>query len=198
MASFWDQRYAVPEYIYGTEPNDFLAAQANRLQGTVLSLAEGEGRNGVFLATLGLSVHGVDSSAVGLAKAEALARERGVAIRTEVADLATFVPPPLAYDGVVSIFAHLPGTVRRRLYPRVEQTLKPGGWLILEAYGMEQLPRSTGGPKDPDLLMSREKLLTEFPHLEPVYVWSGEREVCEGTHHTGLAAVIQFLARKPA
>ncbi|NJK59575.1 MAG: class I SAM-dependent methyltransferase [Oscillatoriales cyanobacterium SM2_1_8] len=193
----WDQRYAVPDYIYGKEPNDFLVAQAHRLQGQVLSLAEGEGRNAVFLATLGLSVHGVDSSAVGLAKAEALARDRGVVIRTEVADLAEFVPAPETYDGVVSIFAHLPKAIRDRLYPLVEKCLKPGGLLLLEAYSEDQQTRSTGGPKDVDRLMSPAKLLQAFPHLEPLHLWTGDREVWEGTYHRGASAVVQFIARKP-
>lgn len=88
----WNQRYAVDEYIYGTEPNAFLAEHAGKLSGPVLSLAEGEGRNAVFLASLGLLMHGVDGSEVGLAKAQALARSRGLKIQTEVADLAVFEP----------------------------------------------------------------------------------------------------------
>lgn len=130
----WDQRYAVDEYIYGTEPNSFLAEHAGMLKGPVLSLAEGEGRNAVFLASLGLKVHGVDGSNVGLAKAQALARSRGVEIQTEVADLEVFEPAANYYGSVVSIFAHLPSAIREKLYPLVEQCLKPGGIILLEAY----------------------------------------------------------------
>ncbi len=192
----WNQRYAVDGYIYGTEPNTFLAEHAARLTGPVLSLAEGEGRNGVFLATLGLEVHGVDASDVGLAKAQALARSKGVAIRTEVADLAAFEPQAGHYGAVVSIFAHLPGAIRRRLYPLVERCLKPGGLILLEAYAEAQLPRDTGGPKDLDMLMTTAKIEHGFPGIEPILLREVEREVQEGSYHTGMASVVQFVGRK--
>ena len=193
----WNERYAGPEYFYGTEPNAFLAEQAHRLQGPVLSLAEGEGRNAVHLASLGLEVHAVDLSDVGLAKAEALARQRGVAIRTEIADLRQFEPPGNHYRSVISISAHLPSPIRRRLYPLVERALMPGGLLVLEAYSEAQLARDTGGPKDLDLLMTPDKVKAGFPGLEPLLLQELEREVREGTGHTGLASVVQFIGRKP-
>ena len=104
----WDERYAVEEYVYGTEPNSFLAEYAGELSGPVLSIAEGEGRNAVFLAAQGLTVVGVDSSTVGLKKAQALARDRDVSITTQVADLNDYIPEADFYGAVVSIFAHLP------------------------------------------------------------------------------------------
>lgn len=192
----WDQRYAVDEYIYGTEPNSFLAEHAEMLSSPVLSLAEGEGRNGVFLASLGLKVHGVDGSNVGLAKAQALARSRGVEIQTEVADLGVFEPAANYYGSVVSIFAHLPSAIREKLYPLVEQCLKPGGIILLEAYSENQLARDTGGPKDADMLMTQSKIEREFPNCEPILLRELEREVCEGTYHTGVASVVQFIGRK--
>ena len=192
----WDQRYAVDEYIYGTEPNSFLAEHAEMLSGPALSLAEGEGRNGVFLASLGLKVHGVDGSNVGLAKAQALARSRGVEIQTEVADLGVFEPAANYYGSVVSIFAHLPSAIREKLYPLVERCLKPGGIILLEAYSEDQLARDTGGPKDADMLMTRAKIEREFPNCEPILLRELEREVCEGTYHTGVASVVQFIGRK--
>lgn len=194
----WNQRYSADEYIYGTEPNGFLAEHAHLLGGLVLSLAEGEGRNGVFLASRGLAVHGVDSSAVGLAKAQALAATRGVSVRTEVADLADFVPAAGAYGAVVSIFAHLPGTVRQRLYPLLVKSLQPGGLLLLEAYSLDQLARDTGGPKDPDMLMSVEAVQQGLVGLAPILLQEVVREVREGSHHTGMASVVQFIGRKPA
>ena len=206
----WNDRYAADEYIYGTEPNAFLAEHAHLLTGPVLSLAEGEGRNAVFLAGLGLSVHGVDSSAVGLAKAQALAAARGVRIGTEVADLAEFVPAAGGYGAVVSIFAHLPGALRARLYPLLAQSLQPGGLVVaagfllkeglvlLEAYSLDQLPRHTGGPKDADMLMSLDKIRQGFPGFEPVLLRELTRDVCEGSYHTGLASVVQFIGRKTA
>jgi cyclopropane fatty-acyl-phospholipid synthase-like methyltransferase len=192
----WNERYAVDEYVYGTEPNGFLADHAETLIDPILSLAEGEGRNGVFLASLGLQVHGVDGSEVGLAKAQKLAHARGVEMQTEVADLGVFEPEANRYGSVVSIFAHLPGAIRRRLYPLVEQCLQPGGILLLEAYSEDQLRRDTGGPKNRDLLMSCAKMEQEFPNLEPILLRELERHVSEGTHHTGMASVVQFIGRK--
>ncbi len=162
----WNERYATDEFIYGTAPNDFLAEHAGMLTGPVLSLAEGEGRNAVYLASLGLDVLGVDGSEVGLAKAQALAGRHGATIRTQVADLATFEPEADHYGAVVSIWAHLPSAIRTRLYPLVERSLRPGGLLLLEAYSEAQLARDTGGPKDPDKLMTQEKITREFPGLE--------------------------------
>lgn len=192
----WNERYASEEYIYGTEPNLFLAEHAEMLRGPVLSLAEGEGRNAVYLASLGLEVHGVDGSDVGLAKAQSLARSRGVEIQTEVADLGTFEPKANHYASVVSISAHLPSGVREKLYPLVSRSLKPGGILLLEAYSEAQLARDTGGPRDLDMLMSRAKIEKEFPDFEPLLLRELEREVREGRFHNGLACVVQFIGRK--
>lgn len=192
----WNDRYAVDEYVYGTEANDFLIEQSRTLTGPVLSLAEGEGRNAVFLAQLGLDVLGVDRSEVGLAKAQALAAARGVSIRTEAADLADFTPEPAYYGTVVSIFAHLPSSIRKRLYPRVIRALKPGGLFVIEAYTPAQPAFGTGGPKDPDLLMSAPKILEEFASLEMVLLREIERDVMEGTLHFGRSAVVQYVGRK--
>jgi SAM-dependent methyltransferase len=192
----WDERYRGDNFVYGTEPNSFLVEHSKLLTGPVLSLAEGEGRNAVFLGSLGLDVLGVDSSDVGLAKAQKLAGLKGVSIRTEVADLATYEPPANHFGAVVSISAHLPTHVRQRLYRLVEQCLKPGGIIILEAYAKSQLLRNTGGPKDPDMLLTVDDLLAEFPNCQPMLCHEIEREVVEGEFHTGLASVIQFIGKK--
>jgi len=196
--AFWNQRYAREGYLYGTEPNSFLAEQYQLLRGPVLSLSEGEGRNAVFLAAQGLEVLGVDLSAVALDKAMKLAKSRGVQITTRVCDLATFEPEAEHYGSVVSISAHLPSQVRNRLYPLVEGALRPGGIILLEAYSENQLSRGTGGPKDVDMLMSVDKLRREFPRCEPVVLRELEREVVEGEGHTGTASVVQFIGRKQA
>lgn len=197
VASPWDARFGGADFLYGTAPNDFLREHADRLQGPVLSLAEGEGRNAVFLAERGLDVLGVDGSTVGLAKAQRLAAERGVRIRTQAADLAQFEPQAGHYGSVVMIFAHLPPAVRQRLYPQVERALKPGGLLLLEGYAQAQLGRGTGGPPTPDLLMSAEGIRQEWPGLQIEWLQEVEREVHEGRGHTGLGAVVQFIGRKP-
>ncbi len=193
---FWNERYADSEYFYGTDPNGFLREQCGILNGPVLSISEGEGRNGVFLATCGLDVTGVDLSSVALEKAEKLAESKGVKITTIGADLETFEPEEDHYGAVISISAHLPSPIRKALYPRLERALKSGGVLLLESYSLDQLSKNTGGPKDPDMLMSVEKIRREFPNLEPVLLRETEREVSEGRGHTGLASVVQFIGRR--
>lgn len=193
---FWNERYATSGYVYGTEPNSFLGEHHALLQGPVLSLSEGEGRNAVFLAAHGLEVLGVDISRVALEKAHELAKSRGVQIKTVIADLATYEPEENHYGSIVSISAHLPGTVRRHLYPLLERSLKPGGILLLEAYSEAQLARDTGGPKDADMLMTAGKLQRELPNLQPILLREIERDVSEGEGHTGVASVVQFIARR--
>lgn len=195
-ASFWNKRYAGDSYLYGMEPNAFLVEHCGLLAGPVLSISEGEGRNSVFLAERGLDILGVDISMVALEKAKRLAELRGVNIRTELADLATYTPKENFYGSVISISAHLPGGIRRRLYPLIERALKPGGTILLEAYSENQLSRDTGGPGDADMLMSVEKIRKEFPNLTPILLRETERKVSEGNGHTGMACVVQFIARK--
>ena len=135
----WDARYRTDDFVFGTAPNDFLAAEVARIpKGAVLCLGEGEGRNGVHLASLGYAVTGVDGSEVGLAKARRLAEARGVVLDTVVADLATFDLGEQRWQGIVSIFVHLPSALRADLYPRVVRALAPGGVLLLEAYTPRQ------------------------------------------------------------
>lgn len=193
----WDSRFGGEAFFYGTEPNDFLVEHHARLASPVLSLSEGEGRNAVFLAQQGLEVLGVDISSVGLQKARQLAAARGVRIRTECADLASYVPAPGAYGAVISIFAHLPGSIRQRLYPLVVQSLRPGGVFLMEAYAESQLERDTGGPKNLDMLMTVDKVRVEWPQLQPLLLRETVREVREGQGHTGLASVVQFIGRRP-
>lgn len=194
--AFWDERYETEKHLYGKSANTFLAENVDLLVGPVLSLSEGEGRNAVFMASRGLNVLGVDCSRVGLEKAQSLAKSKGVAIKTEVADLAHYQPTENQYGSVVSIFAHLPSRIRLRLYPLVEAALKPNGIVLLEAYSESQLGKETGGPKDIDMLMSAAKLRQEFPTLHPILLQEIEREVVEGEGHTGMASVVRFIARK--
>jgi SAM-dependent methyltransferase len=130
----WDERYSKSEFAYGTEPNDFLVSVADRIpRGPVLMLGDGEGRNGVFLASRGLQVLAVDQSAIGLAKARQLASERGVRLRTEQADLRDYPIQPCAWTGIVSIFCHLPPSIRAPLHAAVVRGLVHGGVFVLEA-----------------------------------------------------------------
>lgn len=192
----WNEVYNCHDYYYGTQPNNFLEENLHLLQGKVLSLAEGKGRNAVFMAKNQLDVCAVDSSGVGLKKARQLATRQGVEIRFKVADLVEFVPSHESFDAVVSIFAHLPGATRSTLHQRVEKALKPGGIFLLEGYAKAQLERNTGGPKNPDMLFSLEELLADFSQSEVLKAQELERRVLEGRGHTGMAYVVQLVLRK--
>lgn len=195
---FWDQRYGEPGWAYGTEPNDFLRAEASRIPlGEVLCLAEGEGRNAVYLAGLGYLVEAIDQSSAGLAKAQALAAQRGAKIRTTQADLAEFDPGRSRWQGIVSIFVHLPALLRRLVHERMVQALAPGGILLLEAYAPAQLALGTGGPKEPERLGSLDELAMDFAGLEPLISREVQRDIQEGKYHHGHGAVLQFIGRKP-
>ena len=194
----WDQRYAVDEYVYGKEPNDFLAEVSGGLApGKVLCLAEGEGRNAVFLAALGHAVTAVDASAVGLEKARKLATERGVEIAVRVADLADFAIAPQHWDGVVAIFCHLPPDLRRLVHRRIVTGLRPGGRFILEAYTPRQLQFKTGGPPTAELLVTLADLQAELNGLDFEIAEEVERDIHEGHSHFGRGAVVRVVARKP-
>lgn len=194
-STFWDERYARKEFVYGREPNDFLRAEAPRIpQGPVLCVAEGEGRNAVFLAGRGHDVTAVDFSLEGLHKAAQLAAEHHVAITTVHADLALYEPPTAAFSGVVAIFAHLPVAVRKRVHGWVARALQPGGVFLLEAYTPAQLAFDTGGPRDPALLMTLAELTNELAPLSIELGREVEREIREGVFHGGPSATVQILA----
>ncbi len=194
----WDERYQTEDFVYGKEPNGFLREASRALtQARVLSLGEGEGRNAVFLAEQGHQVTAVDASAVGLDKAQRLATERGVAIKTEVADLAEYRMGKESWDAIVSVFCHLPKEIRAELHKKAVAALAPGGLFILEGYTPAQLAFGTGGPPLKELLMCLADLKQELAGLEFEYALETEREVIEGSLHTGRAAVVQLIARKP-
>ena len=194
----WNDVYSCDDYYYGTEPNDFLVEHVGKLKDRILSLAEGEGRNAVFMAERGLDVLAVDGSEVGLRKTQELAGCRNVQVDILLTDLNDFVPPANSIDGVLSVFAHLPSASRRALHQRCEQALKPGGIFMLEGYSQAQLSRTTGGPKNPDMLFSLEELLKDFSDSEMLLGQEIDREVLEGRGHTGVASVVQLIMRKRA
>ena len=200
LRAHWDTRYADAEYLFGTEANDFLRAQLARIPaGPVLCLGDGEGRNGVHLAEAGHAVTSVDVSDVGLAKARALAQQRGVALTTVTEDLQAFVHREVAagpWSAVVSIFCHLPSTVRATVYPPLVAALAPGGVFVVESYTPDQIGRGTGGPPDPDLLLTGEKLRAELPELTIEVLVEQVRDVQEGRLHSGMAAVVQYVGRR--
>ena len=193
----WDERYSTEEYAYGTKPNQFLEENVSYIpKGRVLSLAEGEGRNAVFLAKQGYSVTAVDASLIGLNKAGKLAEENGVVVEFIHADLADYDLGENRWDGIVSIFCPLPSALRKQLYKRVEAGLKPNGVFLLEAYTPEQLKHGTRGGSSADVMQTKESLSLELPGLKFKHLVELERDVVEGIYHTGLGAVVQAIATK--
>jgi SAM-dependent methyltransferase len=198
MNNKWDQRYSEVDYVYGTAANDFLVQSLPLLppSGAVLCLAEGEGRNAVFLAERGYQVTAVDSSAVGLAKAQALAGRRRVAISTCVTDLADYPLFPNSFDVIVAIFCHLPPSLRRQVFSQIPASLRPGGVFLLEGYTPKQLEYGTGGPPDVSLLLQLSELREELAPLRFVHGQELVRDVREGRLHTGKGSVVQVIADK--
>ena len=194
---FWDERYAAPGFAYGTGPNRWLEARASDIRpgGRVLSLGEGEGRNAVWLAEHGFSVDAVDASAVGLEKARELAARRGVRIRTQVDDLATYLPETGAYDALVLVFVHLPPTIRSLVHAAGARALRPGGVLIIEAFTPLQLGRPSGGPRQADLLYEVATLRSDFPGVDWQVLEEAEIELDEGPFHRGTAAVVHGVGK---
>ncbi len=197
--AFWNARYAEPGFAYGDAPNDFLREVRDRIPaGPVLCLAEGEGRNAVFLAAAGHDVLAVDLSSTGLEKAERLAKEHGVAIRTQVADLADFEIEAGAWAGIVAIWAHLPKPLRARVHQKAVKGLRPGGVFVLEAYTPAQLAHGTGGPKDVAMLVDPDDLRAELAGLELERFETVTREIHEGPYHGGTSATVRALGVRPA
>ena len=191
----WDERYGSEEYAYGKIPNKFLEENFKAIpRGKVLSLAEGEGRNAVFLARQGYSVTAVDGSRVGLQKAKKLAEENGVSLELVHADLASFDIGNNKWDGIVSIFCPLPSALRKELHKKVVAGLKTNGVFLLEAYSPAQLKYRTGGGNSADTMTTRESLIVELAGLKFKHLIELERNVVEGVYHTGPGAVVQAIA----
>lgn len=195
----WTARYATPDYIFGTEPNSFLRAQAALLRPgqTALAVADGEGRNGVWLAEQGLDVLSIDAVPAALAKAQALAATRGVPLRTAQADLADYVWPEAAFDVVAAIFIQFAGpALRTRIFAGIIRALKPGGLLLLQGYRPEQLAYGTGGPSVVENLYTRHLLQDAFAGFAQLDIAEHDSEVSEGSAHSGMSALIDLVARK--
>ena len=194
----WETRYAAGGYLFGTEPNAFLKAQAHRLpaSGTALSVADGEGRNGVWLAEQGLDVLATDFSPIALAKASALAQQRGVKLRTEVADLLTWHWPQSAFDVIAAIFTHFAGAERDTFFAGLKSALKPGGLLLLQAYRPEQLGYRTGGPPEAERTYTRAILEGAFGDFSELEIREHDSVISEGTAHVGMSALIDLVGKK--
>lgn len=197
----WDERFATEEFVFGREPNAFLRRASIHIVpgGSVLAVADGEGRNGVWLARQGFRVHAVDGSSVALAKSAKLAAEHGVTLRTECADLTAWRWPQAAYDAVAAIFIQFVNPAERALlFAGMVGALKPGGVLLLEGYRPKQLEYGTGGPKQVENLYTRELLEAAFADLEILELREYDAALDEGGGHHGMSALIDLVARRPA
>jgi SAM-dependent methyltransferase len=195
----WEARFSAPEYVFGTEPNAFLKSQAGVLPktGKALAIADGEGRNGVWLAEQGLDVLSVDFSPTAQAKAQELARRRGVTLRTLQADIMAWDWPSAEFDVVAAIFFQFATPPERsRIFAGIRKALKPGGLLLLEGYGPRQLEYKTGGPSELENLYTEDLLRTEFAGFSEIATKSYDSMMSEGTRHVGMAALVDLVARK--
>jgi SAM-dependent methyltransferase len=195
----WDKRFAAADYVFGEAPNAFLSRQKLLLpkSGKALAVADGEGRNGVWLAEQGLEVVSMDFSPNAQAKARTLAAKRGVSITTELGDLLAYPWPAAAYDVIAAVFIQIMGPADRAVvFAGIREALKPGGLLLLEGYTAKQIQFGTGGPKAPEDMYSRELLSEEFGHLQECRIDEYEVELNEGSGHGGMSAVIDLVARK--
>lgn len=195
---FWQKRFEQDSYYYGTKANDFLQQNAQRIpkRGRVLSIGEGEGRNAVFLASLGYEVTALDIAESGLEKVRQLAKRHDVQVKTIHADLNNYDFSQQQWDGVISIFCHLPPRLRREVHQNIAKALAPNGVFLLEAYTPNQLQYDTGGPKQPHYLYHLKDLAEDFNHLNIIRLEEIEREIYEGEGHTGLSAVVQLIAQQ--
>jgi 2-polyprenyl-3-methyl-5-hydroxy-6-metoxy-1,4-benzoquinol methylase len=198
-ASTWNERFNRPDYLFGTEPNAWLASQRARFEPgrRALAVADGEGRNSVWLARLGLQVTAFDLSHVGVAKARALAQQGGVAVDYHVADCDGWQWKPEVYDYVVAIFVQFADpAMRARLFANMVRALKPGGCLLLQGYTPRQLDYKTGGPGILEHLYTPALLRQELPSLRVVELREYEEELAEGARHNGMSALIGLVAQK--
>jgi cyclopropane fatty-acyl-phospholipid synthase-like methyltransferase len=198
LREFWDNRYAEPGYAYGTHPNAFLVSSKQHLKPGMkaLAVADGEGRNGVWLAQQGLDVLSVDRSNVGVRKTRELAEARRVPIRTECVELTAWEWPRDEFDVVVAIFIHFPPEHRTRMHRAMLAALKPGGLLILEAFTPEQLNYKSGGPPVREMLYTAAMLRQDLSDGAIAMLEETLTDLDEGRYHRGRAAVVRLLCRR--
>jgi len=195
----WDERYGVEEYIYGKEPNLFLKQNVNSIpKGNVLCIADGEGRNGVWLARQGYRATSIDFSPKAIEKINRLAQENNVSIKTICTDLLNYDFGENKYDGVVSIFAHFNVDEINKLHYKYFNALKPNGVFMMEVFAKEQLQLQTGGPKDISLLFDTHDIQKSFPSGKIELLKKDVVYLHEGQIHDGKAVVVRAIVQKPS
>ena len=195
----WNGRYGAPGFLFGETPNAYLTAQAHHLpaRGRALSVADGEGRNSVWLAQRGLAVDAIDFSPVAVAKARAFAAARGAAVNFAVANLVELEWPVATYDVIAAIFIQFATPPERaQLFQWFKRALKPGGVLILQGYRVEQLGYGTGGPPEADHLYTVDLVRAAFAGCEVLDLVSYDAEIHEGTGHKGMSALLGAAFRR--
>jgi len=196
----WNTRFSAEGYLFGTEPNIFLASQRSRLRPGMraLSIADGDGRNSVFLARQGCEVTAFDFSPVALDKARRLAAEAGVRVDYRQSDLLAWEWEPSRYDAIAAIFFQfLDAKQRAGVFAGLERSRAPGGLIFLQGYRPEQIANGTGGPKDAENMYTEPLLRESFARLEILHLASHDDLLEEGTAHRGMSALIDLVARKP-
>lgn len=196
----WNSRFATNDYLFGEEPNQFLQEQQQYLQsGNALSIADGEGRNSVWLATLGLKVDAFDFSENAIQKAKSLAQKKQVSVNFNCTSWQDFLWQDAQYDYVIGIFFQFVNPEKRlQLFQKMIQALKIGGLIILQGYGKDQLRFKTGGPGELDHLYDEELLTKLLPNFEVLVLKTYEAEIVEGTGHAGMSSLVGVVARKLA
>jgi SAM-dependent methyltransferase len=198
-AETWNRRYAGDEFLFGTEPNAWLREHAGvwPSRGRILSVADGEGRNSVWLARQGFQVEAFDVADRAVEKARAFARREGVSVHYTVADVDGFAWPEAACDGVAAVFVQFADPATRvRLFDRMVRSLKPGGVLVLQGYTPAQLTHRTGGPSILSHLYTQDLLEQAFSALSILELREYEADIQEGQGHSGRSALIGLVARR--
>ncbi|WP_454599183.1 SAM-dependent methyltransferase [Qipengyuania sp. SM2507] len=201
QAHFWDNRYRAEDYVFGTAPNAFLSREAHRIPAgsQVLAVADGEGRNSVFLAEQGFDVVATDISERGLAKARRLAAERGVEVDFRQIDVGTWGWPIAKFDAIVAIFIQFADPSQRAtLFENFARCFKPGGILLMQGYRPEQLAYGTGGPPLADSMYTEAMLRAAFDLWDIELLESHDSEISEGCGHSGMSALIDLIAQRPS
>jgi hypothetical protein len=202
MTEFWNARYGETAFAYGETPNEFFKAEIEKLpKGTLLLPAEGEGRNGVFAATLGFDVHAFDLSEEGQKKALTLASKHQVSLNYQVGTLDTIGYEENYFDCLGLIYAHFPAPIKSAYHQKLTTYLKTGGIVIFEAFSKnhiayQQKYPTVGGPQDLAMLFSIEEIKQDFPNFEVLKLEETEVNLSEGIYHQGTGSVIRFIGKK--
>jgi len=197
-ANFWDERYSVDEYIYGTEPNQFFKEEIDKISssGLLLLPGEGEGRNAVYAASHGWKVDAFDQSEVAKLKAKKYAEENGVTINYKIIDLGSLNPKSNYYNCAAIMFVHLPSEIRSSFHKKIVESIKPNGKIILELFSKNQFGKSSGGPQDLSMLSSLQEIENDFKELQTIILQEENIILNEGKKHNGEASVIHFVGEK--